>query len=56
MVIPIDGVIPDPQGQLTRLAETVGTALEYMGLEPGTPISEVKVDKVFIGSCTNGRN
>ena len=30
-------------------------ALEYMGLESGTPISEVKVDKVFIGSCTNGR-
>ena len=56
MVIPIDGVIPDPQGQAdeTRRDGWV-RALEYMGLESGTPISEVKVDKVFIGSCTNGR-
>jgi 3-isopropylmalate/(R)-2-methylmalate dehydratase large subunit len=30
-------------------------ALEYMGLEPGTPIEEIKIDRVFIGSCTNGR-
>jgi len=56
MVIPIDGIIPDPQGQAdeTRRDGWV-RALEYMGLESGTPISEVKVDKVFIGSCTNGR-
>src|SRR5690606_22649291 len=30
-------------------------ALEYMGLEPGTPMTEIAVDRVFIGSCTNGR-
>jgi 3-isopropylmalate/(R)-2-methylmalate dehydratase large subunit len=30
-------------------------SLQYMGLEPGTPMEEVRVDKVFIGSCTNGR-
>ena len=56
MVIPIDGVIPDPQGQAdeTRRDGWV-RALEYMDLESGTPINEVKVDKVFIGSCTNGR-
>ena len=56
MVIPIDGVIPDPQGQADETRRDGWLrALEYMGLEPGTPISEVKVDKVFIGSCTNGR-
>jgi len=56
MVIPIDGEIPDPQTQSDETRrEGWARALEYMGLESGTPISEVKVDKVFIGSCTNGR-
>ena len=56
MVIPIDGEIPDPQSQSDETRrEGWARALEYMGLESGTPISEVKVDKVFIGSCTNGR-
>ncbi|MCZ6531817.1 MAG: aconitase family protein, partial [SAR324 cluster bacterium] len=32
------------------------SALEYMGLTPGTPMTEVRIDKVFIGSCTNSRN
>jgi len=56
MVIPIDGIIPDPQG-LSDESRREGwvRALEYMDLESGTPISEVRVDKVFIGSCTNGR-
>ena len=55
-VIPITGNIPDPE-QLSdpvRKAK-IARSLEYMGLTAGVPISEVKIDKVFIGSCTNGR-
>ena len=56
MVIPIDGRIPDPADESDAVkAAGMRKALEYMGLEPGTPISEVAVDKVFIGSCTNSR-
>jgi 3-isopropylmalate/(R)-2-methylmalate dehydratase large subunit len=55
-VLPITGIVPNPaevadQGK----RRAVERALEYMGLTPGTPLSQVKVDKVFIGSCTNGR-
>ena len=55
-VASIDDVIPAPEhfdDPTTR--ETVSRALEYMGLEPGTRIRDVKVDTVFIGSCTNSR-
>ncbi|WP_156843034.1 3-isopropylmalate dehydratase large subunit [Novosphingobium aquimarinum] len=55
-VIPVDGVVPDP-AQLTdrdRRAQ-MEKALGYMGLEPGTPITSIPVDRVFIGSCTNAR-
>ena len=38
-----------------RARETAARALEYMGLKPGTPIREIPVDTVFIGSCTNSR-
>ncbi len=56
MVIPIDGRIPDPADEPDAVkAAGMRKALDYMGLEPGTPISEVAVDKVFIGSCTNSR-
>ncbi|HET8607750.1 MAG TPA: 3-isopropylmalate dehydratase large subunit [Gaiellaceae bacterium] len=56
MVAPVDGAVPDPadvadpdeRGAIER-------ALAYMGLEPGTPIGEIRVDRVFIGSCTNAR-
>ncbi|PJZ26353.1 3-isopropylmalate dehydratase large subunit [Leptospira hartskeerlii] len=52
----IGGVVPNPEEfQDTRAKETAWNALEYMGLKPGTPISEIKIDKVFIGSCTNSR-
>ena len=52
----IDGVVPSPDDfadPTTR--ETVTRALEYMGLEAGTRIRDVRVDTVFIGSCTNSR-
>ncbi|MCC6442087.1 MAG: 3-isopropylmalate dehydratase large subunit [Armatimonadetes bacterium] len=56
MVAPVSGRVPDPAdfGDPTerRAAER---ALEYMALEPGTPIEEIRLDRVFIGSCTNGR-
>ena len=55
-VMPIDGAIPSPDDfddATTR--ETVTRALEYMGLAAGTKMSDVPVDTVFIGSCTNSR-
>ena len=56
MVLPIDGSVPDPntEADVTRRAG-MQRALDYMGLKPGTPLTDVPVDKVFIGSCTNGR-
>jgi len=56
MVVTIDDKVPDPQTEtdLTR-REGMKAALTYMGLKPGTPISQIHPDKVFIGSCTNGR-
>ncbi len=55
-VAPIDGVIPDP-GSFTERAdrEAAARALTYMGLSAGTPMREVAVDTVFLGSCTNSR-
>jgi 3-isopropylmalate/(R)-2-methylmalate dehydratase large subunit len=55
-VVPIDGSVPDPgsfgdPGQ----AEAARRALAYMGLQAGTPVREIAVDTVFIGSCTNSR-
>jgi 3-isopropylmalate/(R)-2-methylmalate dehydratase large subunit len=54
--VPLGGVVPDPDG-FDEENDRVGArkALEYMGLEPGTPMREIKVDTVFVGSCTNGR-
>jgi 3-isopropylmalate/(R)-2-methylmalate dehydratase large subunit len=56
MVIPVTGAVPDPAAAKTegdrRGAER---ALEYMGLKPGTPVEQITVDRVFIGSCTNSR-
>jgi 3-isopropylmalate/(R)-2-methylmalate dehydratase large subunit len=56
MVVPIDASVPDPS-ELDDPDEAAAAAraLEYMGLEPGTPIREIRVDRVFIGSCTNSR-
>ncbi len=55
-VVPIDGAIPEPESFADELAvEAARRALAYMGLEPGTRIRDVKVDTVFLGSCTNSR-
>ena len=55
-VLPVTGTIPDPAAIDDVLRrEKVARSLDYMGLVAGTPISEVRIDKVFIGSCTNGR-
>ena len=52
----IDGTVPDPDSFATPAErEAAARALEYMGLTGGTPLAEVRVDTVFIGSCTNGR-
>ncbi len=56
MVIDIDSAVPDPADVDDKVkADGMRKALDYMGLEAGTPISEIMVDKVFIGSCTNSR-
>jgi 3-isopropylmalate/(R)-2-methylmalate dehydratase large subunit len=49
MVVPVTEAVPEPQ------TEQDERALEYMGLEPGVPVEEIKLDRVFIGSCTNSR-
>ena len=55
-VIGIDGNIPDPADFADATdGKAAAKSLEYMGLEPGTPVSSIRVDRVFIGSCTNGR-
>jgi 3-isopropylmalate/(R)-2-methylmalate dehydratase large subunit len=56
MVAAVDGVIPDPAAyEDPGERASVERALVYMGLEPGTPIREIGIDRVFIGSCTNAR-
>ncbi len=55
MTIDVTGRIPEPDQVPFASREDAKRALEYMGLTPNTPMSEVAVDIVFIGSCTNGR-
>ncbi len=56
MVLPVTAVVPDPDRESDPVkADGMRRALQYMGLEPGTPLSEIRPDIVFIGSCTNGR-
>jgi 3-isopropylmalate/(R)-2-methylmalate dehydratase large subunit len=55
MVVPIDGVVPDPGDFAAEQRDAVERALRYMDLAPGTPLVDVRIDKVFIGSCTNAR-
>ena len=55
-VTPIDGVVPDPDSfGSPGEREAAARALTYMGLVPGTPLREIEVDTVFLGSCTNSR-
>ncbi|HET8667423.1 MAG TPA: 3-isopropylmalate dehydratase large subunit [Terriglobales bacterium] len=56
MVAPITSTVPDPAELKTAPeAQAVARALEYMGIQAGTPIQSISVDRVFIGSCTNSR-
>jgi 3-isopropylmalate/(R)-2-methylmalate dehydratase large subunit len=56
MVLPITAVVPNPDSvESDSDRRAVVRALEYMGLTPGTPLQELTLEKVFIGSCTNGR-
>ena len=56
MVAPVDGRVPDPADVVDPDDRaTAERALAYMALEPGTPIADIAIDRVFIGSCTNSR-
>ena len=54
-VLPIDAIVPAPEDFQGGKVDAAKRALEYMGLKAGTPLSEIEIDTVFIGSCTNGR-
>jgi 3-isopropylmalate/(R)-2-methylmalate dehydratase large subunit len=55
-VVSVEGVVPDPdQIADENKRQSKRRALDYMGLKPGTRITDIAIDKVFIGSCTNGR-
>ncbi len=54
--LPIDGSVPDPAGETDPVrAKYLREALDYMGIAPGKKLTEIAVDRVFIGSCTNAR-
>jgi 3-isopropylmalate/(R)-2-methylmalate dehydratase large subunit len=55
MTVDVTGTVPQPEDVPFVSAEDAQRALSYMGLKPGTPIAEIPIDVVFIGSCTNGR-
>tara|TARA_B100000965_G_scaffold1294_1_gene1032 strand:- start:3135 stop:4535 length:1401 start_codon:yes stop_codon:yes gene_type:complete len=55
-VSPVTGMVPDPNKETNEDRRTaMKRSLEYMGLKANTKISDIKIDKIFIGSCTNGR-
>lgn len=55
-VVPVTGCVPDPDGfEDENKRNSAKRALSYMGLAPGTQMTDVKVDRIFIGSCTNSR-
>ena len=56
MVVAVDAEVPDPEREKDAIKrEGMERALQYMGLKPRTRITDIKLDKVFIGSCTNSR-
>ncbi len=56
MVVAVDDTVPDPEKEKdSSRREGMERALQYMGLKPRTPITDIRIDKVFIGSCTNSR-
>jgi 3-isopropylmalate/(R)-2-methylmalate dehydratase large subunit len=56
MVLPVDGRVPDPDKEKDGVKrEAIERALVYMGLQPNKAITDITIDKVFIGSCTNSR-
>ena len=56
MVVPVTGCVPDPESFPTNAERAAAErALQYMALEPGTAMQEIRLDRVFIGSCTNAR-
>jgi 3-isopropylmalate/(R)-2-methylmalate dehydratase large subunit len=55
-VVSVTGTVPDPMSAGSEAKrQSMRRALEYMGLTPGTKMTDIKVDRIFIGSCTNGR-
>ncbi len=55
-VVPVTGMVPDPAVETDESKRAaIQRALDYMGLTPGMKITDIKIDKVFIGSCTNAR-
>ena len=55
-VVSITGVVPDPEKEKKEdKKKSMNRSLNYMGLKPNTKITDIKVDRIFIGSCTNGR-
>ena len=54
-VLPITGTVPAPEDFAGGKVEAARRSLDYMGLKPGQKLSEIEIDTVFIGSCTNGR-
>ena len=55
MVVPVTGRVPDPADFEGDDRVATERALEYMGLRPGTAIEDIRIDRVFLGSCTNSR-
>ena len=55
-VVPVNGNVPDPKNENDEDRKiSMNRSLDYMGLKPNTKITDIKIDKIFIGSCTNGR-
>ena len=55
-VVAVNGFVPDPSsGNTENKQKSIQRSLDYMGLKSGTKITEIRLDKIFIGSCTNGR-